>query len=629
MPKSVLLLLLGGVILLSIIVSKFQQVRRKRNEENFQAEEDMKSPTHNSDRVRDILKHLHVYLQASHPTRSSMVADQEEKQPHPHVWEDLSNAKNNFTWVQGSDTVDLDGFPTKDHVLQGPSASAMNVSKSNQMTIILRSQSQATPQEETANNTPVTISELLNNASGEQTLNIPAEQKTRWELIKMCLGEPNQTSLVCSTSLEEMKTLQDALNKLPNRGRKPKSSPIVLRLPGNQKDALVLRLPQNYGPIELEVDGQKFKTNQSITAQRDTYYSLVYSDGTIKVYTDKVLLNIFQVPKIYLNDDPIQINPEGRWNSVLQDVAILNKALPLDQLVLFQQKNLVLKALVEQHQRTPFVPGFFSPDDCSSCSGQCVCPGMKPFDPYQRHHNPKNPEQCACTVSCLCDTNPFLSDKADDDNGSKCPRVTIDDNKNYIVDGLNLGSNKKRAKEIYQINYPDCQRLPRELRHDYERHHSKQHCPFVVKGELNPCFSSACNNTNWKAENLADANLSGSCHRRVDAYCSEYADLDDFCKCWRPEYQDLPQCRKFVAQFNDPDRRGCNVADYGIEEHPDADKYIRKDKIPCWGCTLDARGSSTCPSGQAECRNDQAGYMDGPSLSLKANVSLRTSEGSN
>lgn len=621
------LLLIGGVLLLSVLVTKIRSLRQKTVQENFQSEEDTRSPTQNSDRVRHILKYLQVYLLASHPRRNWLVSDQEgdDKKPLSHRWQDLSNGKNDFTWRQGNDSVDPSGFATKDHTLQGPPASKLNVSRTNQMTIILRAQSQANQSDDDPTDKPVEINEIISNAQGkETTLHIPADQKDRFELIKRCLTNPEQTQSVCSTSLEEMKNLQDALNKLPSHGRKPRPPPIVLRLPGNQQDALVLRLPQNYGPIHLEVGGEKFKTNQSVTAQRDTYYSLVYSDGTLKVYTDKVLLNIFSTPKIYLNDGLIQMNPDGRWNSVLRDVAILNKALTLEQLELFQQKNLVLKAIVEQHQ-SPLEPGLPLPDDCSSCSGRCVCPGMKPFDPFKKHHKPKHPDQCECKVSCQCDVDPFPDDNPDEYR--KCPRVTIDDYGNYIVDGSNLGSNKRRAKEIYQINYPDCQRLPPELRHDYERHHHRKGCPFVVRGDLNPCFSSACNNADWRAENVADANLSGSCRRRVDAYCSEHADLDDFCRCWRPEYQDLPQCRRFVAQFNDPDRRGCNIAEYDLEEHPDADKYIRKDKIPCWGCSLDASGKSTCPGQQSEdC--DSGRSLDGPALSLQANVSLRTSEGS-
>ena len=41
-----------------------------------------------------------------------------------------------------------------------------------------------------------------------------------------------------------------------------------------------------------------------------------------------------------------------------------------------------------------------------------------------------------------------------------------------------------------------------------------------------------------------------------------------------------------IVKYNDPNDIGCSVAEFSIEDHPDFKNYIRKDKIPCWGCDL-------------------------------------------
>jgi len=32
----------------------------------------------------------------------------------------------------------------------------------------------------------------------------------------------------------------------------------------------------------------------------------------------------------------------------------------------------------------------------------------------------------------------------------------------------------------------------------------------------------------------------------------------------------------------------CTPNSFNIEDHPDFNKYIKKDKIPCWGCNLES-----------------------------------------
>ena len=140
--------------------------------------------------------------------------------------------------------------------------------------------------------------------------------------------------------------------------------------------------------------------------------------------------------------------------------------------------------------------------------------------------------------------------------------------------------------EIYRINYPNCRQIPSELDDWYNKEIIlEETCPFVVDSQFNPCKFYACENVNWEAPNPKKAGMNHKCRKRVDAYCEEHAYLDPFCYCWRSEYYDLPECVKFRSKFNNPRDRGCSAADFPIEENPDFNKYIRKDRIPCWGCT--------------------------------------------
>ena len=58
------------------------------------------------------------------------------------------------------------------------------------------------------------------------------------------------------------------------------------------------------------------------------------------------------------------------------------------------------------------------------------------------------------------------------------------------------------------------------------------------------------------------------------------------CKCWTVENKDKPECYEHRRHFEDPNDYQCCIKSFKISEHPDFNKYIRKDKIPCFGCDL-------------------------------------------
>ena len=112
-------------------------------------------------------------------------------------------------------------------------------------------------------------------------------------------------------------------------------------------------------------------------------------------------------------------------------------------------------------------------------------------------------------------------------------------------------------------------------------------CPFIINNQYNPCKQTECDNVDWTAPNPNSAGMNKKCRRKVDSYCEEYAYLDPMCACWRNEFRDTPQCREYISQYNNSSERGCKADDFPIEMNKDFDKYIKKDRIPCWGCSIE------------------------------------------
>ena len=155
--------------------------------------------------------------------------------------------------------------------------------------------------------------------------------------------------------------------------------------------------------------------------------------------------------------------------------------------------------------------------------------------------------------------------------------------KKYNKSGeLNYGKNRVIAREIYLKDFPKCP-LPRLLRPGSHTPNTKD-CPFVVQQD-NPCLSEACEGYNWNQfENKKS--IPPKCRRQVIHYCTKNANLDPACICWRPEYKDTPACKKKRANYYDAEDYNCQINVFDIETHPDMKNYIRKDKIPCWGCNV-------------------------------------------
>ena len=182
-------------------------------------------------------------------------------------------------------------------------------------------------------------------------------------------------------------------------------------------------------------------------------------------------------------------------------------------------------------------------------------------------------------------------------SNNQCPTVSVK-NGNYIVyvapntyyanlynysGERNYGTSMARARRLYHINFPKCP-IP-DLLIPSGGQPFNNLCPYVVN-ELNPCHVSACAGVNWDVDDFNDLKLNKPCKKVVSNYCQLNYELDDKCICWDPKYKDDPKCSEFRRYFEDP-LDYCAPSQFNIEDHPDFNKYIKKNNIPCWGCTVD------------------------------------------
>ena len=149
------------------------------------------------------------------------------------------------------------------------------------------------------------------------------------------------------------------------------------------------------------------------------------------------------------------------------------------------------------------------------------------------------------------------------------------------------GTDKAKVKYIYQMNFPDCQ-LPMILTENEGKKFSNT-CPFIID-QNNPCGMVGCGGVDWSKKYVEDLGLKDECKKAVSYYCRINYDLDPKCVAWKPANKDDQKSKNIRKYFENPDEY-CDIRNYKIEEHPDFKDYIKKDKIPCWGCNLDSNGN--------------------------------------
>ena len=136
---------------------------------------------------------------------------------------------------------------------------------------------------------------------------------------------------------------------------------------------------------------------------------------------------------------------------------------------------------------------------------------------------------------------------------------------------------------MYSINFPKCI-IPDELYKGGNNKNKNNNCPYVIN-DLNPCNTGNCVDVNWNVKDYNKLKLNDKCKKAVSNYCHINYDYDENCICWDPAYKDNAECIKVRKFFENP-KDYCLPGSFNIEDHPDFNKYIKKDNIPCWGCDL-------------------------------------------
>jgi hypothetical protein len=562
-----LLLLIVSFTIISYVVTKNENNKKEETIEGLTIPQTVSTKNMSTEKVNLLLPSLKVYLLSKYPSRNSLTSDWNNAVSKK--WEDLSGNKNDFTW-DTDPFVNDKGFNTVNNVLTGPFSNVLKLPKtSKELTFMMRVSLIEKEDIDVENTDPINIGEIIANAKlsnqnkpDDMSINVSAPIKENFENIKENLVSGNQTPETIQNILLNASKIKEILDDHPNKGKKPKLNPVAFVFNKDNSNVLEIRVPNGVGNLEVKANGKSLTNIHKMSPADNTYYTLVYKElantGHIIVYANKTVIIDEDVEFLNLSNSNMIFNPNGNLNVGLQDVGMLNRALNETEIGFFHNSGVFLRAILDNPSKviTDTFQVNFETDD-AKCEETCTV----------------NCTENKCSTDCV------------NKHKNACPNVYKDDSGNYIVRKLSYGNDRRVAREIYRINFPNCRNIPTILDDWYNKETPLPNtCPYVVDSQFNPCKYDKCENVDW---NDPDPQMNKKCKNRIDAYCEEHAYLDPMCKCWRTEYKDLPECREFREKFNSAYDRGCKPEDFPIEANPDFPKYIRKDKIPCWGCTLD------------------------------------------
>jgi hypothetical protein len=416
----------------------------------------------------------------------------------------------------------------------------------------------------------------------------------------------------------------------------------LLSLSGNERYSFEIKLKDNF--LYVICDENIYKSKNEIILYNKSLLSIQYNKGILYIIHDGIIVLKQKIRKVYFNENHFIINKNMNKNiqynfysilfynrfieinelNEIREYFITNKnkdfenidindyhmnltanythdktnkteEIPLksfhNKLVqneniqndvfkeVFDNQNIKFNSNNNSYNSDCFKNCFNTMDNLSSCIDSCkVSPETEEYDQLFYKHN----------------------DNDNDDNNNdkiKCPKVYMKNGKfivyippnSYYAEKLNYsgeksyGTNIDKARYTYNLNFPKCP-IPNELILGSENKYMDT-CPFVIH-ELNPCVVSSCSNVNWNVSDVNDLNLNKKCKKAVSNYCQINYNLDDSCIHWHPKNKHNKKSIEYRRYFEDP-KDYCSPSQFKIEDHPDFDKYIKKDNIPCWGCNLE------------------------------------------
>ena len=446
-------------------------------------------------------------------------------------------------------------------------------------------------------------------------------------------------SLVFNKDLSQMSVQENFVPSESTMGEESELSN-VLSISGNNGKAIQLFMPNGEGKIKVVYDSSTEYTaysSRSLVFYNKTVITLTYQNSTISVYQDAVPVLSLETGVVHLDNNPLVINSDGTWDVNLYNVLAYNMVLTyveMGQLSSYFSNSDSVEGsqFVSNGESVSEYDGQFEMDmdnsnltsfgeqltdsnygsclnDCNNlCSKFIDTSSMDSMDEFNKCRRSCKNTVKSCQTFCtnnpdnrLCQlTNCSGSLSSDglcdvDVIQSECP-VVYKKNGVYMVyvqsdtpyakelgysGEKSYGYNRESAAAMFKQNFPSCD-VPDILKVG-EGKNLKETCPFIIK-ENNPCYMSNCEDVDWESEGSM-SEMSDKCKFGVSNYCEINKDLDDACLCWREGNRHKPECVNFRRQFQNPSNYMCNASDFPISEHPDFKKYIRRDSIPCWGCS--------------------------------------------
>jgi hypothetical protein len=360
----------------------------------------------------------------------------------------------------------------------------------------------------------------------------------------------------------------------------------VLNIPGNNGTSLILLLEQTYGNPIIKLADKYFKIKYNVFTQEDNYFSIILKPTQLKLnqglqdinigyevslYVNNIQIGTLPSQPLYFNDNPISINVDGNFNAKFSSLLMYDVTISPNQLSL----------LIDYLRRDKLNIAVPKNDSGLTSNNQGANNNLGGMDG---------------TLGGMDGAQPSISTEEEESQSydENCPEVYYKNGRYWIYmdpssalakkvgycGERDYGRNRRNAKRIFETNFPNC-KVPTILSGlNFEGDMSN--CPFIIHQD-NPCSYDECRNVDWSKSNL---NLSRRCKMRVNHYCMLNNKLDPACICWRKENMNCAKCRNWRAQFEETTK--CDLGRKDIAEHPDFDKYIKKDKIPCWNCNLNA-----------------------------------------
>ena len=388
----------------------------------------------------------------------------------------------------------------------------------------------------------------------------------------------------------------------------------LISIPGNEKYAFEIEI--NNHNLYLNVTNEKIEAKKEFIINNKSLLTITYDSNTNK--NKNAILNIYldgynilsqYVNKLHFNKNNICINRNKNLNLNLYSILMYNRIINIDEMNKIREYFITNQNInISNTSVTPNINNYLMDSNIASIAStnfNANIPSLLQGYNKKDSKNPKPTHVEGIFDILIDDQNNLLKKNIDTNLGTnistttnQCPTVYKKDG-NYMVfvkpnteysaklhysGEKSYGNNLDKARKSYNINFPNCG-TPNELLPGEGKNYIES-CPFIIN-ELNPCNTNSCAGVNWNTDDLRKLNLNDNCKKSISNYCHINNSLDDNCIAWHPSKKNDPSSIEYRKYFENA-KDYCSPNQFNIEDHPDFNKYIKKDNIPCWGCNLDA-----------------------------------------